>query len=234
MLKRALFVFVFLTGCQTAQQKSERLVNERAAQLQHLSSWPSTWCQIETELTEPAKARYEQMFPFETAPELTYAWRSRESTCEITPLVPGETAKSHQAFLETAMCLLMQVHYLNSPFDELNLAGPGVEPVGEYTHIKAGDKPELGIFLPRDSVTVETRTKSRGVLRALYEERQGQLLPKRLQQDRGGTVFVVEDIEYDDTARAGARPMLKSFWIAVGAGTPLRHSKAIVRDCRPL
>jgi len=233
-MRSLLFISLLgLAACQTAQQKSEMLVADRAGRLKHLSSWKSTWCQVDTELTEPARARFEQMFPAESPGELSYAWRARESSCEVSPLVASPVAKSQQAFLETALCLLMQVHYVNSPFDELDIASTGVEPLGDMVHIKAGDKPDLGIFLPYESMTIETRTKSRGVLRATYQEQQGVMLPKRLEQNRGGTQFVVDEIEYEPTM-SGTRPMLKSFWIEVGAEKPLRHSKAIVRDCRPL
>lgn len=218
-------------GCQTAQQKSEELVVHRAAQLRHLSHYRPTWCQADTELTEPAKARYEEMFPTESAPDLSFVWRSRETTCEVTPMKPSAIAKSQQAFLETALCLLMQTHFVNSPFDELPI-GPGdVEAEGEWTHIRSGAAKDLGVFLPNDSVSVETRTKSRGILRADYGEVNGVMVPLNLRQVLPTTQFSVDDIVYDFS---GTRPMLKSFWIEVGNEKPLRHSQVILRDCRPL
>lgn len=230
-MRNFLFFFLALAACQTAQQRSEKLVMKRAAQLKHLSSWRPMWCQVDTELTEPAKARYEEMFPSESASDLSYVWRSRESSCEITPMKPSAIAKSQQAFLETALCLLMQVHFVNSPFDELAMASSDIEPVGELTHIRSGANADLGIFLLPDVPTVETRTKSRGILRAEYAEQAGVLLPKRLEQNRMGTLFVVDDIVYDLSA---ARPQLKSFWMEAGTETPLRHSQAQFRDCRAL
>jgi hypothetical protein len=228
-MHKFLIIFLALAACQTAQQRSEKLVAKRMAQLKPLSSWRPLWCQVDTELTEPAKARYEEMFPSESASDLSYVWRSRESSCEITPMKPSAIAKSQQAFLETALCLLMQVHYVNSPFDELAVAE--IEPQGELTHIRTGANSELGIFLPPDLPTVETRTKSRGVLRAEYAGQGGMMVPKRLEQRLHETSFVIDDIVYDTS---GAKPLLKSFWIEVGAEKPLRHSQAFFRDCRPL
>jgi hypothetical protein len=220
-----------LSGCQTAQQKSEALVADRASQLKHLSTYKPTWCQVETELTEPARARYENMFPTESASDLSFVWRARESTCELSPLKPSAIAKSQQAFLETSLCLLMQVHFVNSPFDELAMSPSDIRPVEPFAHIRAGQNPDLGIFLPRDSVTVETRTKTRGILRAEYASRNGVMLPSRLEQSLPSTQFVIEEIDYD---MSGPRPLLKSFWISIGAEKPLRHSQAVFRDCRPL
>ncbi len=227
----SLFSVVLLSACQTAQQKSEALVAQRVAQLKHLSTYKPTWCQVDTELTEPARARFEEMFPSESASDLTYVWRSRESACEISPMKTSAIAHGQQVFLETSLCLLMQVHFVNSPFDELAMSPSDIEAVEALTHIRAGQNPDLGIFLPRDSVTVETRTKNRGILRVEYADRNGVMLPTRLEQARIGTQFVIEDIDYD---LSGPRPMLKSFWIAIGAEKPLRHSQAIVRDCRAL
>lgn len=227
----ALISVVALSACQTAQQKSEALVAQRIAQLKHLSTYKATWCQVDVELTEPARARFEEMFPSESASDLTYIWRSRESTCELSPMKTSNIAQGQQAFLETSLCLLMQVHFVNSPFDELATSPSDIESVEHLTRIRAGQNPDLGIFLPRDSVTVETRTKTRGILRVEYADRNGVMLPSRLEQARIGTQFVIEDIDYD---LSGPRPRLKSFWMALGAEKPLRHSQAIVRDCRAL
>lgn len=230
---RSLLVFAFLltAGCQTAQQKSEALVIDRAAKLKHLSNWKSTWCQVDTELTEPAKARFTQMFPFEPAGDMSFAWRAREASCEVTALSPSSAAKGQAAFLDTALCLLMQVHYINSPFDELEVTGKDIEPVRESAHIKSGDNPTLGIFLPPDSFTVETRTKARGTLRVDYADQGGKMLPSRLEQDRGKTKFLVDELEYETS---GSRPMLKAFSVSLGGEKTFKQSRAIVRDCRPL
>ncbi len=223
---RWLALALLLNGCQTAQQRSEALVAKRVAELSHLTSYKPTWCHVDTELTEPAKARFESMFPSESASDLSFVWRSRETSCEISPLKPSAIAKTQQAFLETALCLLMQVHFVNSPFDEMEVRG--IAPKENLTFISSGGSKELGLYLPKDSVTVETRTRSRGVLRAEYSERDGALLPIKLEQILPNTHVTVDEIEY-------ANPRtLKSFWISVGAENPLRHSKIEFHDCRPL
>jgi RNA polymerase sigma factor (sigma-70 family) len=81
----SVFLCLFLTACQSAQQKSENLVLDRAAKLKALSTWAPTWCQVDARLTEPTRARYQEIFPGEVVPEsLTYTWKARESTCDLT------------------------------------------------------------------------------------------------------------------------------------------------------
>jgi len=236
MLFRLLLLALLFSGCQTAQQRSQQLVQQRVGELKHLSQWNPTWCQVDTRLTQPAMARYREMFPLESevlAQETWgYTWKSRKSTCEITPLDSSPVTRNHQGFLETSICLLLQAHYVNSPFDELDLND--IQAVGPLTQIRAGANPDLGIFLPRDSMTVETRTKSRGVLHAIYDNQNGPWLPRRLEQRHGATSVVVDEIEYDPDAGSAARPMLKSFWISVGAEQVFRHSQVQFSGCRPL
>lgn len=232
MFKKISLLFLLaIMACQTAQQKSLHLVANRTEQLKPLSTWKSTWCQLEVELTQPTQARYQEMFPQENVTNtMRYTWRALESSCEILPNGTGQALKNQQAFLETSLCLLLQVHYVNSPFDELIIKDSDVEAVGEVTHIRSGKDPALGIFLPSEKFVLETRTRNRGVLKAEYSEYSRDLwLPSRLEQSLGDTLLRVDDIEYGTEAR----PLIKSFLISVGSSQkPIRQSKVSFTDCR--
>src|ERR1035437_6108121 len=100
-----IFVFTLiltLLGCQTVQQKNMALVQDRAEKLKPLSTWHSQWCRLETHLTEPAIARYREMFPDEAERlnenNLPYTWKARKYTCEINSLQPTPLTKNHQGF----------------------------------------------------------------------------------------------------------------------------------------
>ncbi len=223
--------FLFLAACQTAAQKNMALLNDRAEKLRPLSEWRSSWCRVEVEMTQPALARFKEMFPDENlaTESWAYNWKARENMCEVTPVDVSPATKSQQGFLNTAFCLLLQVHYVNSPFDELKIEPRDIESVKDVVHIASGADKDLGIYLPRERFVVETRTRSRGQLIAEYSENGGHWLPSRLEQRRGNTIFVVEDMQY-----AGARPWLESFWIAVGGEKALRQSQVKIKDCRDL
>lgn len=240
--------FVLITalsvyGCQTVQIRNHNLVRDRAEKLRPLSKWRTAWCEVETELTHPAVARYQQMFPKEkarTQESLKFTWRASESACEIKGGEESPLMKNQKGFVESAMCLLMQVHWVNSPFDEMDVRTQDLESrqVGEgdgaveAVHVRtAGAGADYGMFVLSPDFKVETRTKSRGVLRATYAENAGEWLPSRLEQSGTNTQFVVEDIEYSDE-KIGSRRMLKSFWISVGTDRALRHSKVSFYNCR--
>jgi hypothetical protein len=128
------------------------------------------------------------------------------------------------------MCVLMQVHWVNSPFDELKV---GPDDIGERdgrVHIRAGGSEDLGLFVDPETVAVETRTKGRGVLRAAYTPVDGAWLPQKLVQRTAETDFVVDAIEWSDTY-VGTRRMPSSLWISVGEDKPVRHSQLVFNDC---
>lgn len=211
------------------------LLRDRVEKLKPLSTWKPAWCRVDARLTQPAIARYKEMFPDEidklTAESLAYTWKARETACEITPLDSSPLTRNYASFLDTAMCVLMQVHWVNSPFDELKV---GADDIGErdgQVHIRAGESDDLGLFVDPRTVAVETRTKGRGVLRAAYAEVDGTWLPQRLVQRTAGADFVVDTIEWSDTY-VGARRMPHSLWISVGEDKPVQHSQLVFSDCR--
>lgn len=221
--------------CQTPQQRSVRLVEDRFAKLKSLSSYRSTWCNVEARFTQPALARYQQMFPKDVEKlsdsSLRYTWTARESSCEVVPAESTPLSQNHKAFMETALCMLLQVYFVNSPFDELAILPANIESLGKVTRIKTSDQSEVGIFLPHETFSVETRTKSRGVLTASYEQKAKVWLPSRLEQRRDGTLFVVDDLNY---SAQSPREKLESFWISVGSEQSLRHTHVTFSDCREI
>lgn len=252
MLKYVLLLsFPWLAACQTAQQKNVALLKDRVEKLKPLSSWRSSYCEVSVELTEPAKARFKEIYPSEvdqiSRADWAYTWSARENMCEIRAMDIGPAAKSQKEFLETAFCLLLQVHYVNSPFDELKVEPRDI--VGmtrlstaggdgatyrdeEVVHIQTGSDKDLGIYLPRDKTTIETRTRSRGLLVAEYGEVGGRWLPTHLEQRRGNLVFELQDFKYAEAVQN--RAMLESFWIKLGGEKTFLQSKVSVKNCRAL
>lgn len=246
-----LLLFPWLAACQTAQQKNLDLLKDRVEKLRPLSSWRPSWCEVSVELTEPAKARFKEIFPNETdqitRADWAYTWSARENTCEIRALDIGPAAKSQKEFLDTAFCMLLQVHYVNSPFDELKVE-PGdivgltrLSTVGgdgavyadeEVVHIQSGTDKDLGIYLPRNRMTVETRTRSRGMFVAEYSDIGGRWLPAHLEQRRGNLVFEMQDFKYAEAVKN--RAMLESFWIKLSGDKTFLQSKVLVKNCRDL
>jgi hypothetical protein len=229
-----LISLLFLFGCQSLQEKNIDLIKDRAEKLKPLSTWRPTWCRLEAHLTQPAMARYRQMFPEEDFDEdvLAYTWKARKATCEISALQPSTLTKSHQGFLETAMCILLQVHWINSPFEGLEFAPQDVDNEEKLVHIRPPEiDKKLGVYLDPVAFIIETRTKSRGILKVAYSEHDHDWLPDRLEQDMPGARVVVDGLEYSN-ARVGGRRMLKSFWISVGDETPFRHTQVMVSECQ--
>lgn len=228
-------VVLLLASCQTAQEKSVYIVKDRVEKLRPLSKWSRSWCQVETHLTQPAIARYRQMFPSEVDKILlsgwTYTWRASEASCELKPSVESPAVKNHMSFMQDAFCMLLQVHFVNSPFDSLSVPASNFVMEEGKAHIIASGDPHLGIFLDPTNFVVETRTKSRGVLSAMYSQHEGEWLPSRLAQDMASYHLILDEIEYADVKISGRR-QIKSFWISVGAEQPLKHTQVVLNNCQ--
>jgi hypothetical protein len=196
---------------------------------------------VTTELTEPAKARYREMFPEERArldePTWTYLWRARETGCEIrspenTPLI-----KSHKQLLDTVFCILLQAHFVNSPFDELKISSENVARRADRVLISTGNSPDLGIFVDPDKFVIETRTRTLGALLASYSEKGGhdswvreRWLPDRLEQRNEKSVVVVDAIDYGPLAIYG-RTMIQGFNISLGEHQAALHTRVRLSGC---
>lgn len=228
------FAFICTVGCESAQKKNLQLVQDRVMKLKPLAAWPSVLCKVEVSLSQPAAARYREMFPKEKLREpWEYTWKAREVACELHGSEQSPMRDSHKTFMETAMCLLLQTHWVNSPFDELKVGPEAITENGDRVQIRFTTDPELGIFLDRGPFLIETNTKTRGAMLAEYIERDGNWVPSRIENHRGGSVLALEEMDYELSPIPGARPTLKSFWIAVGTERGLKHSWVAVRECKP-
>jgi hypothetical protein len=243
MFKRTLFtVFLILTACQTTQEKNKALVRDRVEKLKTLSGWRATWCRVDAHLTQPALARYREMFPEESekidSDTWSYTWKARAGACEVTALETSPLAQNHRAFLEDAFCTLLQTHFVNSPFADLQVNGEGiVSAPKDSVQIRTSPDPNLGLYLDPGTVTVETRTKARGTFRALYGEHSSQWLPDFIEQRTDKTIVVLDGFEYGNVP-VGGRILPKSFWISVGdRSTPaskeaFQHTRVELSNCR--
>jgi hypothetical protein len=222
-------------SCQTAQERSMALVADRAGKLRGLSRWTPTWCRVEARLTQPALARYREMFPDDKdqldKDTFAYTWKSRKTSCEIMPLETSALIKNHQAFLETAFCMLLQTHWVNSPFDELPVNPNELSEKDSKVHIPAAKDPELGLFVDAKEVKIETKTKNHGVLSAVYAQVDQDWLPQRLEQKSGGKRLVVDGLEYESVPLGGRR-IPKTFWISVGEDKAFQHTQVTLSGCR--
>ncbi|MGZ3723268.1 MAG: hypothetical protein ACXVA9_10075 [Bdellovibrionales bacterium] len=239
MFKKVIFIsVVFLVACQTVKEKNIETIRDRTAKLQALAKWKPTWCTLETHLTQPALARYKEMFPEEADKlsdgSLNYTWKARSYTCEITPLESSPLTKNHVGFLETALCVLLQTHWVNSPFEQLEMIPRDIDNEKDGTiHIQSSmiDK-ALGVYLDPVNFKMETRTKGHGILKVLYTESANhEWLPSRLEQVTPKARLLVDSIEYD-TAVVGRRHLIKSMWISVGDAEVFQHTQVSFSGCQ--
>jgi hypothetical protein len=202
--------------------------------LKPTARWTPTWCRVDSKLTKPAIARYRNIFPDDVqrleSGVLPYTWKATATTCEITPLDRSPLAVNDQAFLEVALCELVQTHFVNSPFD--GLKPQAVELRDERAFVRPGAEEDLGIYLAPDHVGTETHTKAHGVLSADYAERGGAWVPIRLSARANGTTIVADQFEYDSPDNPRGRPRLKSFALAAGEGEPSAYAEINVYECQ--
>ena len=233
-----LLVLFCVAACQSTQEKNQTLVRDSFEKLKPLSTWKPTWCRVDTKLTQPALARYREMFVAETEKLQTeawsYTWKARETSCEVTSLEDAPLSRNHRGILETVFCTLLQTHYVNSPFDELKIMPEDISSHEDKVQIKmgVGGAEDLGLYLDPKAVSVETRTKSRGALNAVYAESEHQWLPERIEQKTATTVLLIDGFEYS-AAPVGGRRLLKSFWISLGDSRALPHTQVFLSSCRP-
>lgn len=224
-----------ILGCQTAQQKRIDLLKDRVVKLKPLSTYKPTICRVNVKLTSPAIARYKAMFPAEAKAldhDLVFDWKARESTCEITPVQKSPLTANYKSFLDTSLCLLMQAHWVNSPFDEFPYAPERLTESEGKVRLAAGENKDLGLVLDPLSFVVETHTKGRGVFTATYAEQAGVWLPQRIaQRTPNGTEIVVDEFVWDSIPTQG-RLMPRSMWVSVGDQKPLQHSQLEFSECR--
>lgn len=226
-------------GCQSAQQKNIEVVQKRAVSLAPLMRWTPTQCRVEARPTQPMLAMYRTIFPEENMTDsLTYTWRAQKFNCDIKGNEDTRAGKNFQGFVKIALCTLLQTHWVNSPFEDLQLHPRDIKQEKDgRVHIQTSMlENELGIYLDTGPFKIETKTKALGLLRADYEENSAkQWVPVRLEQVTKSN-FVVDSIEYDQSTAANGRHQIKSLWISVGdQKRPLtRHAQLSFDDCREI
>ncbi len=240
-MSKLILLAVLLGGC--AHQSDVNLVKDRMLKLQPLSKYTSTVCDVETQPTQPALARFAQMYPKEVeklqSDAWTFKWRQRESSCEITPVVgtaKSPVVKAQMGFVEAAFCLLGQIFFVNSPFDDIKLGPDDVvrqrDEAGDWVHIREKGKGNLGYFLDRKDFLIVTRTKSRGEFAAHYKQFDSEWLPDRMEHKPENMQILLDQMEYGE--RVGSRRTLRSLMLSVGTERPMPHSQLIVRNCQRL
>ena len=138
-------------------------------------------------------------------------------------------ATTYQGLLDTALCLLVQTHLVNSPFEGLRPVA--VETRDGQTFLRTGEDQTLGVLLDPKTVRIETRTKAHGTFKVEYESIDGTWLPARLAQQIGRTQIVVDQMEYEP-ARGGERRRPRGFVINVGEDKARPHSDVAISECR--
>lgn len=225
-------------ACQSTQEKNQALVRDRFEKLKPLSTWKPTWCRVDAKLTQPALARYREMFAAEPeklqSETWSYTWKARETSCEVTSLEDAPLSRNHRGILETVFCTLLQTHFVNSPFDELKIMPEDISAHEDRVQIKLGlgSAEDIGLYLDPRAVSVETRTRARGTLNARYAQSGQQWLPERIEQKTATTVLLLDGFEYSE-ASVGARRMLKSFWISLGDSRALPHTQVFLSCVQP-
>jgi hypothetical protein len=229
----AVFLFV-LVGCQTAQERRVTLLKDRVDKLRPLAHWAPVQCRIEAHLTAPTRARYRAMFPNEkdilAAEALVYTWHARETASHVVPSESTPLTQNYRSFLEATLDLLLQVHFVRSPFDELTVHPNDVVAADDKVFIRTSG--EYGIYLDPKEFVIETRTRSHGVLTAHYALGEGgEYLPSSLSQDLKATRVVLDRFEWDNVPVAGRR-MIKAVWLSVGeSDKTIDHSLIYFLDC---
>ncbi len=231
-MRKILFIIaVLVCGCQTQRQKDLSLVRDRYLKLKPLSSYSSTVCEIESRPTQPALARFQQMSKEKVnADSWKFTWRQTETRCEIKPHDKNSKIAAAQiAFLETGFCLLLQSHYVNSPFDELPVKADDIKSVEGVVQVGPA------ISLARDEFLISTKTKAHGDLRARYrfEESLNQWVPWEIEQRTDQFILSLTDLVYG-SPQVGNRFSVKSATLSVGTERLIKHSDLQVMDCRPM
>lgn len=234
MLKWVLLA-ALVSGC--AHHRAVGVVRDRIVKLQPLSNYSGTQCEVVARPTQRALARFSQMHPGEVerlhSEAWMFKWRQTESRCQVTPAASAASpvVKAQLGFVEAALCMLAQVFYVNSPFDELQY-GPDEVQIRENWVQLGPQKSDTGLFLDRNDFNVVTRTRTRGEYAAHYKQFDGEWLPDRMEHKPENLMILVDQIKYGD--RLGSRRIFESMMVSVGTERPLAHSELIVRNCQPL
>lgn len=121
LLRLSLFLsLVLLTSCQSASKKAEIELEKTLIRFSSLESRLEKSCLIESTLSAPTRAKYQQSHP-DQAEAISlpkrFLWRVSHGRCEFTPLAktlsPWE--ENHLMILKGAFCTLLMGFQIQSP-----------------------------------------------------------------------------------------------------------------------
>ncbi len=228
-------IFLSLAACQTVQERNQRLVDLRKKQLSSLSEWRGQECRVQSQLTEPARARYKRLFEMQgeqPKSEYEYKWEAREARCEFLPVDKSEISKSMAELLRGVFCIMLQVHFVNSPFDGLDVERMQIH--DEPMAVRIG-RDELGLRLTKDKFELETAAGSRGQFYVTYQDLSGDWLPSKIIHISNKSTIQLSDFEFTSDKKFGRRA-LTSLVIDIGdaSSEPSKFSDVQVGECRAL
>lgn len=224
-----------LTGCQTAAQRRVSLLKDRVDKLKPLSHFQPLTCQIEAELTAPARARYAALYPEDVAvieePHLEFVWHARRDASDLTASSPSAFMRNFAQFIGPAIKMLLQVYWVHSPFDDLRVRPEDViEASDGRVFLRTEEGKSFGLYLSDQRFELETRTKGHGQLSAEYALNKTDWLPIRMEQDFGPTQLILDRFEWAEVPVVGRR-VISAVWLKAGQGKALDHAHLFFKDC---
>jgi hypothetical protein len=236
-VKLLVLAFAILAACQSAQEKDALILKERVDGLQRHGYFKPLRCEMKSELSAPQAQKYRTAFPEEQALvdewTVVYEWLPRSGRCEVhaNPLTPASA--NQRAFVEEALCTLMQVFWVHSPFDGLRVLPTDIVDQDEKIFIRQRENSDLGIYLDKKTYEMETLTAKNGTFHARYEKFGDHYLPANLEHKTVSFRFVLRDFEWSESS---PQDPPKSFWIHVGEmdATPTPRTKLTLGECKAL
>lgn len=223
----------FAIACQSVQEKNALILKDRVDKL-HSPYWRPMRCRYQAQLAASQLAKYKVAFADEQLLldqfDVTYEWLPHSSKCSVhvTPLTP--LTANQKAFVDQAMCTLVQVFFVRSPFDGLRVLPTDVIDKDDQILLAQRSDSDLGIYLSKKNFDLETRTARNGTLRAKYSQFGEKYLPQELSHQTASFNLVLKDFEWE---QAGGRTVPKALTIAVGESVaePTPHTILHLKEC---
>lgn len=228
-------ILVSTVACQSAREKDAILLKDRIEKLSPLSHWTPLDCQVKTELAPQQAQKYMAAFPDEKEHienwDVTYDWTALRSRCEVRPQPLTPASANQRAFMEEALCTLMQVFWVHSPFDDLKFDPNKMEDTDKQVFLRENDDSDVGLYLNKADVSFETKTRRKGTYSARYALAGGDWLPAEIKHETPLFQIQLRDFEWDPNSH---RSPPKSFWLYVGdRSSPTPHTHVEVGECKP-
>ncbi len=184
------------------------MVLDRAEKLQHLSKQSLKACEVHFRPAAPLAAAVDTQRAPHSLQEVKGRWLQHRRRCHLNGSFPDA--------VEIAVCRMLQVYWINSPFHELSLQEFDMEESDGFVILRSrsgkGERPS-GLWLPRDEFVVEARGRQQTRWRASYHQVGEKYQPYTLEYESNQGKIVLEDLIYEGSDWN----QLKSFWISVGS-----------------